>query len=97
MSELEDILNYLETTSLEPHDDYVSEFSYKDQKTLWKYIKELQQENQELRNSLEQYQKQLNEENLQCTKYAIEINDLKEKLEEYKEIGKDINVATKEM
>lgn len=22
MSELEDILNYLETTSLEPHDDY---------------------------------------------------------------------------
>lgn len=46
MSELEDILNYLETTSLEPHDDYVSEFSYKDQKTLWKYIKELQQENQ---------------------------------------------------
>ena len=41
MSELEDILNYLETTSLEPHDDYVSEFSYKDQKTLWKYIKEL--------------------------------------------------------
>lgn len=46
MSELEDILNYLETTSLESHNDYVSEFSYKDQKTLWKYIKELQQENQ---------------------------------------------------
>lgn len=53
MSELEDILNYLETTSLEPHDDYVSEFSYKDQKTLWKYIKELQQENQELKKQLE--------------------------------------------
>lgn len=52
MSELEDILNYLETTSLEPHDDYVSEFSYKDQKTLWKYIKELQQENQELKKKL---------------------------------------------
>lgn len=95
MSELEDILNYLETTSLEPHDDYVSEFSYKDQKTLWKYIKELQQENQELKNSLEQKIKELNEENIQCSKYAIEINDLKEKLEEYKEIGKDINVSTK--
>lgn len=54
MSELEDILNYLETTSLEPHDDYVSEFSYKDQKTLWKYIKELQQENQELKKQLEE-------------------------------------------
>ena len=53
MSELEDILNYLETTSLEPHDDYVSEFSYKDQKNLWKYIKELQQENQELKKQLE--------------------------------------------
>lgn len=48
MSELEDILNYLETTSLEPHDDYVSEFSYKSQKTLWKYIKDLRLENQEL-------------------------------------------------
>ena len=49
MSELEDILNYLETTSLEPHDDYVSEFSYKEQKTLWKYIKDLQLKNQELK------------------------------------------------
>lgn len=48
MSELEDILNYLETTSLEPHDDYVSEFSYKKQKILWKYIKDLRLENQEL-------------------------------------------------
>ena len=48
MSELEDILNYLETTSLEPHDDYVSEFSYKNQKILWKYIKDLRLENQEL-------------------------------------------------
>ena len=53
MSELEDILNYLETTSLEPHDDYVSEFSYKKQKTLWKYIKDLRLENQELKKQLE--------------------------------------------
>lgn len=45
MNELEDILNYLETTSMEPHDDYTSEFSYKEQKVLWKYIKQLQQEN----------------------------------------------------
>ena len=59
MSELEDILNYLETTSLEPHDDYVSEFSYKDQKTLWKYIKELQQENQELKKQLEEMDSKL--------------------------------------
>lgn len=53
MSELEDILNYLETTSLEPHDDYVSEFSYKNQKTLWKYIKDLRLKNQELKKQLE--------------------------------------------
>lgn len=45
MSELESMLNYLETTSMEPHDDYTSEFSYKEQKVLWKYIKQLQQEN----------------------------------------------------
>ena len=45
MSELESILNYLDTTSIEPHDDYTSEFSYKEQKVLWKYIKQLQQEN----------------------------------------------------
>ena len=47
MSELESILNYLDTTSMEPHDDYTSEFSYKEQKVLWKYIKQLQQENKE--------------------------------------------------
>lgn len=52
MNELEGILNYLETTSLEPHDDYTSEFSYKEQKMLWKYIKELQQENEELKEAI---------------------------------------------
>ena len=60
MSELEDILNYLETTSLEPHDDYVSEFSYKDQKTLWKYIKELQQENKEYKEVIDKAIKYIN-------------------------------------
>ena len=52
MNELESLLNYLETTSLEPHDDYTSEFSYKEQKKLWRYIKGLQQENQELKRQL---------------------------------------------
>lgn len=49
MTDLDMILNYLETTNLEPHDDYTSEITYKDQKILYKYIKELQQENQQLR------------------------------------------------
>lgn len=44
MNELESILNYLETTSLEPHDDYTSEFTYKEQKLLWNYIKQLKEQ-----------------------------------------------------
>ena len=48
LTNLEEILLYLETTSLEPHNDYTSEFTYKDQKILYKYIKELQKENKQL-------------------------------------------------
>ena len=44
MNEEESILNYLETTSLEPHDDYTSEFTYKEQKLLWNYIKQLKKQ-----------------------------------------------------
>lgn len=51
LTNLEEILLYLETTSLEPHDDYTSEFTYKDQKILYKYIKELQQENKLLKDN----------------------------------------------
>lgn len=51
LTDLEEILLYLETTSLEPHDDYTSEFTYKDQKILYKYIKELQQENKLLKDN----------------------------------------------
>lgn len=58
LTNLEEILLYLETTSLEPHDDYTSEFTYKDQKILYKYIKELQKENKQLKenwNELKDY------------------------------------------
>ena len=51
ITDLDMILNYLETTSLEPHDDYSSEFTYKDQKILYKYIKQLQQENKQLKDN----------------------------------------------
>lgn len=64
MTELESILNYLETTSMEPHDDYTSEFSYKEQKALWEYIKQLQQENQELKKQLEELEKEKMQEEL---------------------------------
>lgn len=53
ITDLDMILDYLETTSLESHDDYSSEFTYKDQKILYNYIKNLQKENQELKNQLE--------------------------------------------
>lgn len=49
MTDLDMILNHLETTSLEPHDDYSSELTYKDQKILYKYIKQLEQENKQLK------------------------------------------------
>lgn len=48
ITDLDMILNSLETTSLEPHDDYTSEFTYKEQKELYNYIKNLQKENKEL-------------------------------------------------
>lgn len=113
ITDLDMILNYLETTSLEPHDNYSSEFTYKDQKILYKYIKQLQQENkilkenaenndkvidkvnwknmllkkenQQLKNDINKLQKELNEENLQCSKYSIEFNNLKEKNKQLKD------------
>lgn len=51
ITDLDIILDYLETTSLEPHDDYSSEFTYKEQKILYKYIKQLQQENKQLKDN----------------------------------------------
>lgn len=60
ITDLDMILNYLETTSLEPHDDYSSEFTYKDQKKLYKYIKQLQQENQQLKEDIKNIIKILN-------------------------------------
>lgn len=51
ITDLDNILNYLETTSLEPHDDYSSEFTYKEQKILYKYIKQLKQENKQLKDN----------------------------------------------
>lgn len=48
-------------------------------------IDELQQENQQLKNDINKLQKELNEENLQCSKYSIEFNDLKEKNKQIKD------------
>lgn len=77
MNELESILNYLETTSMEPHDDYTSEFSYKEQKVLWKYIKQLQQENKKYEEVIDKVIKYIEQ-------HAITVTD-----ELYKEIYKE--------
>lgn len=75
MSELESVLNYLETTSMEPHDDYTSEFSYKEQKVLWKYINQLQQENKkykEVINKAIEYISELDDNTDDTTCYDID-------------------------
>lgn len=87
MTDLDMILNHLETTSLESHDDYTSEITYKDQKILYRYIKELQQE----RNQFKEYTnhnydkaKKLQQENqqlnLELSGYRQAILDDKEML-----------------
>lgn len=87
MTDLDMILNHLETTSLEPHNDYTSEITYKDQKILYRYIKELQQE----RNQFKEYTnhnydkaKKLQQENqqlnLELSGYRQAILDDKEML-----------------
>ena len=70
MSELESVLNYLETTSMEPHDDYTSEFSYKEQKVLWKYIKELQQKNQKYKEVFDKVEEYIKKRINSCTAEA---------------------------
>ena len=93
MNELEDILNYLETTSLEPHNDYTSEFSYKEQKVLFKYIQKLQKENQELKNQQKEFIEWLENESKELIRDAgYHQRICLEILDKYKEIiGGDNN------
>lgn len=45
----------------------------------------LKKENQQLKSDINKLQKELNEENLQCSKYSIEFNNLKRKNEQLKD------------
>lgn len=79
ITDLDMILNYLETTSLEQHDDYSSEFTYKDQKILCKYIKQLQQENKILKENAENNDKvvdKVNWENMLLKKENKQLKNL---------------------
>lgn len=82
VNELDELLNYLETTSLEPHDNYTSEFTYKDQKILYKYIKDLQQERDKYKSIVEKFKKWLNA----FHKYSeFEVWEIKKKIKELEE------------
>lgn len=86
ITDLDNILNYLETTSLEPHDDYSSEFTYKEQKILYKYIKQLQQENKILKENAENNDKvvdKVNWENMLLKKENKQLKDNWNKLKDY--------------
>lgn len=90
MNELESILNYLETTSLEPHDDYTSEFTYKEQKLLWNYIKQLKEQletSEKARKEAIDYIKELYDNTDDTTCYDID-KDEKERLLEILDIDK---------
>ena len=52
ITELDDLLNILETSALEPHDEYKMEFTNKDQRIIHEYIKSLQKDNQQLKEEL---------------------------------------------
>lgn len=80
ITDLDMILNHLETTSLEPHDDYSSEFTYKDQKILYKYIKQLQQENKILKENAENNDKVVDKVNWENQLLKKENKQLKDEL-----------------
>lgn len=86
ITDLDMILDYLETTSLEPHDDYSSEFTYKEQKILYKYIKQLQKENKQLKERIEYLERSNNRREDTILEQRQEISDLEDnwnKLKDY--------------
>lgn len=90
ITDLDNILNYLETTNLEPHDDYSSEFTYKEQKILYKYIKQLQQENKILKENAEHNDKVVDKVNWENQLLKKENKQLKDNWNKLKECLKDV-------
>ena len=81
-------------------DEFIKQYSFIDEEQIYTNGSELiqtfrikqweehkKQENQELKNSINALQKELNEENFQCSKYAIENQELKKQLKNYKKLG----------
>lgn len=98
MTDLDMILNHLETTSLEPHDDYSSELTYKDQKILYKYIKQLQQENKQLKEVIDKAIEKINDYKIYCeenkgfTEYTdIEIEAIEPVISKFEDILNEVS------
>ena len=85
-----DIFDYLETTSLEPHDDYTSEFTYAEQKQIWNRIKEQKRQIQELTNNWNELEEWL------LNHYEVENTTQNECIDEVLDKIKEIKGGNKE-
>lgn len=87
IDDLGELLAYLETTSLEPHDDYTSEFTYKEQKILYEYITKLENDKTKLQNNWNELKKGLKslfefDEGVVSKDYLECAEDILEKMQE---------------
>lgn len=81
-----DIFDYLRTTALEPHDDYTSEITYKDQKIIWNRLKEQEKEIERLKIIEEKYK----DSQLYIKDFKEEIERLQKDLTYYQEYSADL-------
>lgn len=63
----------------------ISDYEYKTVDAI-NCINDLLEENQQLKQSLNKQMKETSKENLDCSKYAVENNDLKEQIDLYKSV-----------
>lgn len=70
-----DIFDYLQTTSLEPHDDYTSEITYKDQKIIWNRLQEQDKEIERLNKKYNKALELLADYNMPCEYEESKIPD----------------------
>lgn len=109
ITELDELLNTLATSALEPHEEYKMEFSNREQKLIYEYIKSLQQENQQLKEQLHQSSldiQELTEQTIDCPSYCDKLKQRDEVINEAIELietqmyimtfGEMRNLATKE-
>lgn len=85
ITELDELLNTLATSALEPHEEYKMEFSNKEQKLIYNYINQLQQENNHLKQTHDYDLKMIDEVKGNSVELFQENKQLKEQNEELKQ------------